>query len=478
MSGGGGGGTTYSEVEQTTTNLPKWAEPYYKDLLARTGYETSLPYEAYGGQRLAYFSPMEQEAFARYGQLGVSGTPAELDFAGQSAAALTQGWNPGINTGTVNSGYSGSTFNSGYNAGNLGMNYNPETRDSQYRAGQYDFGSDYNANQRNMGYEAGSLAEEGVLDPYMNPYYQNVVDIEKREAARQADMRHSQTGLDAAGLGSLGGYREAIMRSETERNLGQLQSDIQFRGSNEAFLNAQQAFEADRSARAQEETFGQSQFGMNEQLRIRQSELMQQGYSLREASRIAQEELTQSQYGMNQQALQAREGFTQSQFGMNQQAQQMQAQLQLSAFQASEQAKQAAAQMGLTAAQITQAGQIASAQILLGQDQNRLAATGMLGDFSLQRQDMEYQRLNMMQQAGLAQRGMMQAGLDTGYQDFLNQQNWGRDQLNFYAQMMYGLPITSGQTVTSTGQQPSNIQQMLGLGISGAGLYNAFSGGN
>ena len=30
----GGGGTTYSDVTTTTSNLPEYAEPYYRDLLA------------------------------------------------------------------------------------------------------------------------------------------------------------------------------------------------------------------------------------------------------------------------------------------------------------------------------------------------------------------------------------------------------------------------------------------------------------
>ena len=86
--GGGGPSQTYSDVTQTTSNLPEYAEPYYRDLLARTGYETSVPYEAYQGQRLAYFSPMEQAAMGRIGQLGISGTPEELNRAGQIAASV------------------------------------------------------------------------------------------------------------------------------------------------------------------------------------------------------------------------------------------------------------------------------------------------------------------------------------------------------------------------------------------------------
>ncbi len=447
--GGGDSGTQFSEVKQTTSQLPEYAQPYWEDVMARGAYESSLPYEAYQGNRLAYFSPMEQQAMQGYGELGMSGTPPELDEAGRSAYGLMQGWDPGINTGPISSGYSGRDIRSGYN---------PDTRESGYFASEYDPSRNYLAEQREMGYTAGSLAEEGVLDPYMNPYYQNVVDVEKREAARQADMRHAATGLDAAGMGSLGGYREGIMRSEAERNLGYQMGDIQAKGSRDAFNQAISSFEADRSARGQEEQFGQSQFALNEQMRQREAELVQQGFSLNEASRMAQEQFGQSQYGMNQQALQASE------------------QLKQSAFQASEQAKQEAARLGLTAKQIEQAGQIASAQILSQQDQSRLQATGMLGDFALQRQGMELERLGYMEQAGLRERGLAQQGLDMGYQDYLRQQGWGRESVNYLTSLLHGMPAAPGETTATYGPSPTAAQQLLGTGIAAAPLYNAFRG--
>ena len=55
MSGGGGGGPTHTTSEVTQSQLPAYAEPYYKDLLARTGYESAVPYTPFPGQRLSYF---------------------------------------------------------------------------------------------------------------------------------------------------------------------------------------------------------------------------------------------------------------------------------------------------------------------------------------------------------------------------------------------------------------------------------------
>jgi hypothetical protein len=69
----------------------------------------------------------------------------------------------------------------------------------------------------------------------MNPYQQLVTDIEKREAQRQSDIQAAEISQTAAQAGGLGGYREAIMQAERERNLGQQLADIQTRGSQAAF---------------------------------------------------------------------------------------------------------------------------------------------------------------------------------------------------------------------------------------------------
>ena len=91
MGSKGGGGGQPTETTVTQTSLPEFAEPFYRDLLARVGYESAVPYETYPGKRLEYFSPGEQEAMRRFEQLGVSGTPDELLAAGDIAAQVGQG---------------------------------------------------------------------------------------------------------------------------------------------------------------------------------------------------------------------------------------------------------------------------------------------------------------------------------------------------------------------------------------------------
>lgn len=472
----GGGSSAPSSQTVTQHSLPEYAEPYYRDLLSRAAYESAIPYQPYGGQRLAYFSPMEQAAMSGYGRLGVSGTPEELNMAGSMAAMAGQGFNPGIGVNAT------STYNPGaapffsYNPTSRSSGYSAGSREPGYQAGILGPAGYYTAGRRDVGFEPGSLADSVALEAYMNPYTQQVVDIQKREAMRDADIRHRDTGLDMARQGGLGGYRDAIMRSETERQLGQRLDDIQLTGQERAFTSAQQAFEADRQARAQLEMFQQQQFQMNEAMKQRVAELVQSGYSMTEANRQAQEEFEQSQFGLNEGARQAQEQFAQSQFGLNAANAQFGAGLQLQAYQAAEQAKQAAARMGLDAAQINQAGQIAAAQIMLGQQQNQISASQLLGGFAGQRQAMEMDRLNAMMGAGAMERGLLQQSMDMAYQDYLRQQAYPRESLAFYSSMLQGLPVQPGSMVTQYGNQPGYGQQLLGAGLGALGMYNAFGG--
>jgi hypothetical protein len=77
---------------------------------------------------------------------------------------------------------------------------------------------------------------------YMSPYMQNVVDIQKREAARQSGIAGLGQQAQAVQAGGFGGSRDAIMRAERERNLGTQMNDIQAQGLQSAFANAQNQF--------------------------------------------------------------------------------------------------------------------------------------------------------------------------------------------------------------------------------------------
>ena len=77
----------------------------------------------------------------------------------------------------------------------------------------------------------------------MSPFMQQVVDIEKREAQRAAAPRRQQLAAQGVAAGGFGGTREALMQAELDRNLQQQLGDIQARGQQAAFQQAQEAFE-------------------------------------------------------------------------------------------------------------------------------------------------------------------------------------------------------------------------------------------
>jgi hypothetical protein len=113
------------------------------------------------------------------------------------------------------------------------------------------------AEQAGQGSAAGLQALMGVQAPefgstqalqYMSPYFQNVVNAQQRQAIDAA--RQSQLGgnLAAARQGTYGGARQAILQSQRESGLRTQLGDIQARGLQDAYSQAQQQFERDRTA--------------------------------------------------------------------------------------------------------------------------------------------------------------------------------------------------------------------------------------
>jgi len=81
---------------------------------------------------------------------------------------------------------------------------------------------------------------------YMSPYMQQVVDIQQREAQRQADVAGQQLASQAVGAGGFGGSRQAILEAEASRNLQTQLGDIQAKGLAAAYEDAQARLAAQR----------------------------------------------------------------------------------------------------------------------------------------------------------------------------------------------------------------------------------------
>jgi hypothetical protein len=90
---------------------------------------------------------------------------------------------------------------------------------------------------------SGIGALQGLNDPntvqsYMSPYEQNVIDVNKAQAQRDAQKGLVAQNLAAAREGSYGGARNALMQSEADRNLQTQLGNIQATGMQNAYDSA------------------------------------------------------------------------------------------------------------------------------------------------------------------------------------------------------------------------------------------------
>ena len=206
--GGGGGAPANQTVKQ---DLPDWAIPYAQEVLGMgkqlgpAVYDASgklvsgTPYERYTGARQAQFTPLQQRAFAGATNMQPSAATGQgIDIAGQAAGRA------------------------------MNTSYDP------YATGQF-----------------GAQASQ-----YMDPYMQNVVGIQQREAARASEMQRNQNQAQAVGQGAFGGSRQAIVEAERQRNLATQQGDIQARGLQDAFSRGQTQFNTEQQLREQSKQYG------------------------------------------------------------------------------------------------------------------------------------------------------------------------------------------------------------------------------
>lgn len=104
--------------------------------------------------------------------------------------------------------------------------------------GQYGQGT--NAVQAGIGTLQG-MTDAGQTQAFMSPYIQNVMDINKQEALRDAQKQLMGANLASSRQGSYGGARNALMQSEADRNLQTQMGKIQATGMQNAFEDARKS---------------------------------------------------------------------------------------------------------------------------------------------------------------------------------------------------------------------------------------------
>jgi len=376
--------------------LPKAQELYSKGYAEQVG--TPLTASGLGGAgRIAGLAPMQQ-------QIGTE--LAGMQTPGQFAQ------------GTQSVGQAQDIY------GNLGT-----ISPSQLQQYQLGAGTDVAANAlQQYQLDPSQAFGESQAAQYMSPYQQNVVDYAKDQAYRDAQIRSVAQNLGSARQGTYGGARSLLAQTQLDRNLQEQLQGLQYKGSQDAYTQAQQQFERDRAA----------------------------GY--------------QTNYANQQAALGVQ------QLGS---AQSLQAQL------ANQAAEQARAQANLQAQLGVQ--QLGSAQSLEAQKANQAAqlqaASGYgqlgqtLGQLGTAQQATDIDRIKTQGAYGDLERAVTQQGIDARYQDLLQQINYPKEQLAGMQGILTGIPTASTATTQTTQTpSPSFASQLTGAGLTGLSLYNMFAG--
>jgi hypothetical protein len=206
---------TPTQVQQYNYGFAPELAPAAQDLIKNAGAFTDVnnnPYMQYQGERTAQFMPLQQQAFQN--------------------AALMQS-SPQLQQGTAIAG------EAGLGGLNTAYTYNP--------------------------YQTQSFTSPGMAQSYMNPYIQNVMDVQTQQANRVNQIQNAANNAQATTAGAFGGGRQAIMGAQNNADLARNLAGIQATGLSNAYTQGQQQFntEQGQAQNAAQLNAQQGQFGAN-----------------------------------------------------------------------------------------------------------------------------------------------------------------------------------------------------------------------
>jgi len=464
--GGSGGGSAPSNQNVTTTSIPEYARPYVESMLGKAEAATSQPFQAYGGQRTAAFTPMQVQAMQSVSGMQPSQQITDASNmayqAGQGALG-TQQTAAGLQNTALGYGQAGSMYGgaaSQFGAAGAQQAQNTALQAQRQAAMYGGQGAQYGGQGMQFGAQGAGIGAQGVeaaqqgfgagaqyaqqatspaaQQAYMSPYMQNVVDVQAQEARRQADIARQAQRSQATGAGAFGGSRAAIVEAEGERGLQDRIAQIQAQGSQNAFQQAQQA----------------QQFGANLGLQG-----LQAGY----------QGLQTGMQGTAQGIQGAQAGIQGAGLGLQGVGQQIAGgQLGIQGGQLGIQGQEAGMRGAQTGLQGVQAATGAGQYGLQGMGEATRAA-GTLGQLGQTEFGQQQAITDAQMRAGAMQREEEQKGLDMLYQQFLAEQNYPMEQLGQFSNILRGLPLN--QQTMSQYQNPSGLSQAVGAGTAAYGLY-------
>ena len=424
--GKGGSKQAPADSMTRTTNLPAYADPYFRRLL-QGAEEATMPFQddlsnpiyddagnITGFGQMSTYQPYQGERIApssMYGDIGASRAMirgiAQRGIPGMQKAMGAQKEGMGVQR-------------EGMDITRKGAGYTEEGIGRLRGAGQYDTGQFGQAGFSQYGFQQPERFGGMAAAQYMSPYMNAVVGEQKRGAIQ--DFQRQQAGRDAAAVqaGAFGGSRQAVGDYLAEEGLMDTLGGIEATGRQQAFEQAAQQFGLDREA-------------------------------LMQAERQQAAELSRVQAGRAGELGRVQQALEQSrQFGAGQ-----------------ELAAEQAALQG--------AGQLNTfAQGLGGLGMN-VGSLGMnLANLGERQRAAEIQNAQLLESVGRDIRAEDQARLDLAYEDFQRQRDYPITQYERFAGILRGVPVTPNvEQQRMVSYNP--VQQALGAGISALGLYKGLS---
>lgn len=367
--------TQVQQVTQTTSNIGPSQLPYYNTLMQGAQGLLNPQMPIYDRDRVEGFTQQQRNL---QNQIAGMQTPGQF----------------GQGTNFMNMAAQGTLANAQYTPGQFGAQQIGQPNLNYFQMGQpQQFG--------------GAQAQQ-----YMSPFIQQALEPQMREAVTSARRGQVAQDLGSARQGTYGGSRQLLASMERERNLGQQMGDIQARGLQSAYENAQQQFERDRAA------------GM-----------------------------TAGQQNLNAALETQRLGTTSG----------------LEALRANQQADLERQRMGEQSRQFG-AGQGLAAYGQMGQFGQTMANIGQA------QQNADIARYGLQTSTAAQEQALGQQMRDLDYGDFQYERDYPYMQYQRYANLMSGVPQATTSTASTTAPSPGIGQQLLGAGLGAYSTYRMFGG--
>ena len=459
----------------TTSESPKWMQDAIYNQIQLATNVANTPMAAYDMPRVAELSPLQQQAYQQvkdnqgFYQGDIDKAQSGMyDFSSKGTSGqLTNAQNPYLRQDLV-----GSNLQTGQQlfgrAGQMdvvgaaqpylnraaGMDITGAASPYMTQAGATTAQAlaDRSLTAANPYLQAAAQSSAGRIGDYTSPYQEGVLDVIARQGGR--NLRENimpNVGEAFIKAGQFGSSRMGEMGARAARD------------TQEAVLNAQ--------AQAVQQGYGQS-------LGAAQADLARQAGLAGTVGSISGADLSRilqggSQYGnLAQTSGQLTGQQMQQLLAMGQTSGQLTGQQmqQLAALgQAQTGAGQAQQQFGLSAAQAQQQAQAADYQ-------RQMAALNQFAQMQQQEQGMRASDVAALEAAGQAQQGQKQKELDMSYQQFMDEQLYPKQQLDWLNTQIRGMaPITpqvGTQAKTSTGEtySPSILSQLAAGAFTVKGL--------